>query len=77
VGDFGGRETEALQRALSDLLISELSPISREFQHLLTDTGHLDAILATGASKAKAIADPILADVYDLTGMSRRSGSAG
>ncbi|MDT9598491.1 tryptophan--tRNA ligase [Sphingosinicella rhizophila] len=73
VEEFGGSATERFQRALADRLVAELSPISQEFQRLLSDKAHLDRILAAGADKARSIADPILDDVYDIIGMSRRS----
>ena len=35
---------------------------------LLDDPAELDRILASGAAKARSIAAPVLADVYEKTG---------
>ena len=48
--------------------MSKLLPIGAEMQRLMKDPGHVDAILHAGAAAARAIAAPILADVYKTVG---------
>ena len=38
---------------------------------LTADPAHVDAILADGAARARAISAPILAEVYDVVGFIR------
>jgi len=37
-------------------------------QRLMKDPGYVDSVLHEGAAKARALADPILADVYKTVG---------
>jgi tryptophanyl-tRNA synthetase len=36
---------------------------------LMADPGHIDAILADGAERARAIAEPILSEVHEIVGL--------
>jgi len=38
---------------------------------LVADPGYLDGVLKDGSDRAKAIADPILAEVFDTVGFLR------
>ena len=35
----------------------------------MADPGHIDAILADGAVRARAVADPILAEINEIIGL--------
>jgi tryptophanyl-tRNA synthetase len=37
-------------------------------QRLMKDPGHVDSVLHDGAQRARAIADPIVAEVYKVVG---------
>ena len=37
-------------------------------QRLMKDPGHVDGVLRNGAERARALAGPILADVYKTVG---------
>ena len=67
--DFGGRGFGDFKPALADLAIEKLAPISGEMRRLLADPGHIDAVLADGAERARAIADPILAEITEIVGL--------
>ncbi len=68
LGEWGGRQFSEVKRELIDLLVASLSPISSEMRRLLADPGAVDAVLAEGASRARALAAPVLAEVYDIVG---------
>ena len=67
--DFGGRGFADFKPALADLAIEKLAPISSEMRRLLADPGHIDAVLADGAERAREIADPILAEITEIVGL--------
>ena len=67
--DFGGRGFGDFKPALADLAIEKLAPISSEMRRLLADPGYIDAVLADGAERARAIADPILAEITEIVGL--------
>ena len=67
--EFGGRGFGDFKPALSDLAIEKLAPISDEMRKLMADPGHIDAILADGAERARALADPILREVHEIVGL--------
>jgi tryptophanyl-tRNA synthetase len=69
--DFGGAQFSTFKAALVDLAVEKLSPIAAEMRRLTADPGHIDAVLADGAERARAIARPIVADVKDIVGFVR------
>lgn len=68
---FTGAQTSAFKSALADLAVATLAPITARMRELMADTTSLDAILKTGAEKARAIASPILAQTMQHTGFLR------
>ena len=64
----GGKGFGAFKTELADLLVSKLSPIAAETRRLLADPGSVDQVLADGAARAAAIADPIVAEAERLVG---------
>lgn len=68
---FAGQGFGAFKPALADLLISQLSSIRQRYTALKDDAGALDAILAKGAEKAAAAAEPTLRRAYDAMGLMR------
>ena len=53
---------------LADLASEKLQPISKEVIKLMSDQDYLDQIMKTGKDKAIAVAEPVLAKVYDIVG---------
>jgi tryptophanyl-tRNA synthetase len=48
-----------------------MAPIGSEMQRLMNDPAHIDAVLKDGAERARAIADPVIDQVYDIVGLLR------
>jgi tryptophanyl-tRNA synthetase len=65
---FEGKGFGAFKPALAELTVAHLAPISARFVELKDDTAHLDAVLVDGAARASAIAEPIVARVYETVG---------
>ncbi len=68
---FGGAQFSAFKSELADLAVSLLAPIGKEMTRLLDDPGAIDEILRKGASRAEAIAEPILDEVKSVVGFLR------
>ena len=71
LAEYGGKGFGAFKPALADALVAKLAPISAEMRRLTADTATLDAILKDGADKARAVAQPIMAEVRDVVGLWR------
>ncbi|MEL7029007.1 MAG: tryptophan--tRNA ligase, partial [Pseudomonadota bacterium] len=68
LAEFGGQGFGAFKPALAELAVARLAPIAEEMQRLQAAPDHIDAVLADGALRARAIADPIMDDVKRLVG---------
>ena len=68
VAQFAGQQFSALKEALAELAIAKIAPIGDEMRRLNADPGAVDAILADGAERARALAEPVMADVRKLVG---------
>ena len=71
VGEYAGAGWGKFKPALADLAVDKLSPISGEMARLMNDPAEIDRILANGASRARALAEPILKRTYDIVGLVR------
>src|SRR5690606_24214339 len=69
--EFGGRGWAAFKPALADLAVAVLAPQAAEMRRLLADPGTIDAILREGAERARALAEPVMADVRRIVGFVR------
>ena len=65
---FAGAQTSAFKTALADLAVEKLAPITARMRDLMADTPTLDAILKSGAEKARRIAQPVLAETMQRVG---------
>ncbi|MGB6087260.1 tryptophan--tRNA ligase [Parvibaculum sp.] len=68
LAEFAGAQFSTFKPALVDLAVEKLSPITGEMQRLMGDPGYIDAVLARGAERARAIADPIVARTREIVG---------
>lgn len=68
LNQFGGKDFSTFKPALIDAAVAHLSPITQRMRDLMQDTGEIDRILANGAEKANAIAEPILKQTMDIMG---------
>ena len=64
----GGKPFSAFKAALTDLAVAKLGPITSEMRRLTADPGAVDAILRDGAERCRAMAAPVLAEVYRIVG---------
>ncbi|WP_152626520.1 tryptophan--tRNA ligase [Streptacidiphilus carbonis] len=68
VDHFEGKMYGALKTELADAFGEWVAPIQRRTSAYLDDPDALDAVLARGAEKARAVASETLATVYDRIG---------
>jgi tryptophanyl-tRNA synthetase len=61
--EFDGEGYGAFKQAVADAVVEYLAPVRERYQELRADEAALEATLAAGADKARAIARPVLADV--------------
>ena len=66
--EFGGHQFSAFKKALADVAVAKLSPITAEMNRLEADPAEIDRILADGSRRARAIAAPIMTEVRDIVG---------
>ncbi len=68
LADFGGKGFGAFKPALAEVMVATIAPITARFNDLRGDVTTLDAVLADGAARARAIAEPVLAEVHRAVG---------
>ena len=71
LAEMGGQPFSAFKAALTEVAVETLGPIGAEMQRLTADPGHVDQVLGAGAVRARAIAEPVLAEVHDIVGLLR------
>ncbi|MSP43131.1 MAG: tryptophan--tRNA ligase [Alphaproteobacteria bacterium] len=69
--EFAGAEFSRFKAQLTDLCVDRLGPIGAEMKRLTADPAYVEGVLARGAARARAIATPILAEVFDVVGFIR------
>ena len=70
VSDYSSQNTLKFKQDLSDVLITELTPIGNEIQRLLTsERAYLDEVLRAGQSRAQAIASVNMQEIRKLVGL--------
>ena len=67
--EFEGQGFAEFKKALIELAVEKLSPVTGEMARLSKDPGFVDGVLADGAEKAGAIAEPILKDIKKIIGL--------
>jgi len=66
---FGGQGFgQGFKAALADLAAATVGPIGAEMRRLLGDPAELDRILADGALRARAVAEPTVAETKKIVG---------
>lgn len=71
IAEYAGAGWGKFKPALADLAVAKLAPVSQEMARLMADPAEIDRVLAHGAEKARAIAEPILTQTYDIVGLLR------
>jgi tryptophanyl-tRNA synthetase len=73
---FAGRGYGDLKKELAEVVADALAPIQARTAELLADTAELERVLAAGAARAREVAAPTLAAVYDRVGFLPAAGGA-
>jgi tryptophanyl-tRNA synthetase len=71
IQDHGGHQFSQFKQDLADLMVDKLQPITAEMRRLADDPGYIDGVLKRGAEKARALSEPIMAEVHDIVGFLR------
>jgi len=71
IQDHGGHQFSQFKQDLADLMVDKLQPITAEMRRLAADPGYIDGVLRRGAEKARALSEPIMAEVHDIVGFLR------
>ncbi len=66
--EFGGAAFSDFKARLTDLAVSSLRPIADEMRRLIGDPAQIDAVLRDGARRARALAEPVLAEAKAAVG---------
>ncbi|HEY6916044.1 MAG TPA: tryptophan--tRNA ligase [Allosphingosinicella sp.] len=69
--EFAGQGFGAFKPRLADLAVETLRPIRERFETLRGDPGEIDAILAAGAERARALGASTLEGAYKALGLPR------
>jgi tryptophanyl-tRNA synthetase len=65
---FAGRGYGDLKKELAEVVTDFVTPVRARTQELLDDQAELERLLADGAARAREVARPTVAAVYDRTG---------
>jgi tryptophanyl-tRNA synthetase len=68
LNEFGGKGFAEFKPVLADLMVDKLAPVSDRMRRLVADPAEIDRILAHGAARARAIAEPILEETRRIVG---------
>ena len=66
---FSGKGFSQFKESLSDLIINDISPITKEMKHLMNNKDEIIKILIDGSSKAQEIANEVLIDIKKIIGI--------
>jgi len=69
--EFAGKEFSFFKKVLTDLAVATLGRTGAEMKRLLADPEEIDAVLADGAARARALSAPIMAEVEEIVGYLR------
>ncbi len=73
LAEFEGAQFSHFKAVLTDLAVAVLGPVGAEMSRLMGDPASVDRVLAAGAERARAIAEPILREAHDIVGFLRPS----
>ena len=66
--EFGGGQFSGFKNALAELAVAKIAPINSKMNQLLADTGYVEQVLTEGATRASALAAPIMQEVKKIVG---------
>ncbi len=68
INEFEGKNFSELKNKLSEIIVSKISPISKEIKKLLADKSYLDQILIEGGQKADEISSKKVKKIKEIIG---------
>ena len=68
INEFSGKNFSEFKEKLSQVLVEEISPISKEIKKLLNDRSFLDEILDEGYEKANKLASLKIKKIHEIVG---------
>jgi tryptophanyl-tRNA synthetase len=68
LAEYAGQGFGAFKPALADAAVEALRPVTDAMRRLMADPAEIDRVLKDGAERAKAVADPIVAETKRLVG---------
>ncbi|NLH81329.1 MAG: tryptophan--tRNA ligase [Phyllobacteriaceae bacterium] len=71
LGEYGGSQFSTFKASLTDLAVEKLGPVGAEMKRLAADPAYIDGVLASGAERARVIAEPVMTAVKDVVGFLR------
>jgi tryptophanyl-tRNA synthetase len=71
LNELAGKSFSDFKGLLTERAVDQMAPIGSEMQRLMNDPAHIDAVLKDGAERARAIAGPVIDQVYDIVGLLR------
>jgi tryptophanyl-tRNA synthetase len=66
---FRGKGYSDLKKDLAEVVVEGLRPLQERYRELTSEPGHIDAILAEGAAKARPLAEKTLTEVKKRVGL--------
>ncbi len=66
--EFGGAQFSKFKNALADLAVEKLGPVGAEMKRISADPAFIDSVLASGAERARIVADETLRHVRNIVG---------
>lgn len=73
VQQFAAANFSTFKKALTELAVEKLSPVTAKMRALLADPEHLDGILHRGTERARALASRHIAEIKEIVGFVRHS----
>jgi tryptophanyl-tRNA synthetase len=68
---FAGQNFSRFKETLSEVAVEVLGRIGDEMRRLMADPGYIDGVLRRGAERAHMLADPVLREAQDISGLLR------
>jgi tryptophanyl-tRNA synthetase len=65
---FAGKGFSEFKPALAEVAVSALGPVGEAMRRMLGDPAEIDRVLAKGADRARALAEPVMAETRRIVG---------
>ncbi|MFC3712360.1 tryptophan--tRNA ligase [Sphingoaurantiacus capsulatus] len=72
LAQFEGKGFGAFKPALAELTVAKIAPITARYNELRQDIAYIDDVLGKGAARARELARPTVAEVYETVGFLAR-----